>query len=199
MITWCSDDNVLKVRAADARFDNALQELFSFSLAKSAVAGTSFAIHPLVHTWARERLNRIHQTITARQAAHLLGNKLADSTWRENFERKVMSHVATCVDNAVTYGALSPLTFRRIDMRFMPLCPTKTQNYIILQLYRYSDHFFIRLLDEMARTCDDYHLLCAKDIRRATLEWSINALGVDDFWTQENDRFRRNPSATWRG
>ena len=43
--------------------------------------------------------------------------------------------------------------------------------------------FLSACLDEIARTCDDYRLHCAQELRRVTLEWSINILGIDDFWT----------------
>ena len=171
----------------DARLDDALGQLFSFSLAKRVAGGRSFSMHPLVHTWARERLDRKHQATIAGEAVRLLGAKLAsfgrDYLTRADFERNVVSHVGACVENATSLGAVRHLKFRWTGLPYLPSWVTNAVNYGILQIFRYPDHAFVRLLDEIAQTCDNYHLQCAKDLRRATLEWSINILGPYDFWT----------------
>lgn len=94
---------------ADIRLEGALEQLFSFSMAKRAPGGRSFSIHPLVHIWARERLDWKYQTMIATEVIQLFGAKLASIHARYEFEGKIVSHVATCVENAVNYDVLRPL------------------------------------------------------------------------------------------
>ena len=166
----------------DARLDEALRQLFSFSLAKRTAEGSSFSIHPLVHTWARERLDEEHKMIMAREAIRLLGEKLAISgQWKR--ERNIKPHLVACVENAITNGALQPLIVMWKGHPYVPAWTTKLVNFGILQLHRYPDHAFVRLLDEIALACDGYRHHCAKDLRQLTVAWSINILSIDDFWT----------------
>ena len=144
-------------------------------------------MHSLVQTWARERLDREHRAIIAKEVVCLLGAKLASfgghSQERRNFERKVASHIVACVENAMHLDALRHLKFRWTGLPYLPSWVINAVNYGILQRFRYPDHAFVRLLDEIATTCDKYRLQCAKDLRRIALEWSINILGPYDFWT----------------
>ena len=167
----------------DAELGDALKQIFSFSLARRTAEGDSFSIHPLVHTMTLRRLDGKQKTMMANEAIYLLGSRLATSRVRWKLEQNLRSHLAVCVRNAMDYGALQRLVARWKGLRYAPAWAAKIVNHSILQLHRYPDHAFVRLLDEIARTCDDYGLQCAKDIRQVTLEWSTNILGIDDFWT----------------
>ena len=74
-----------------------LAELFSFSLAKRKASLDAFWIHPVVHFWARERLNTQEKQRKAQEALILVGgiskndtNKSVDD-WA--FEKRIWSHV----------------------------------------------------------------------------------------------------------
>lgn len=72
----------------DAQLDDALQEIFCFSLAKRGTDRNSITIHPLMHAWTREWLDWQHQTTLARESIHLLGAKLVDPIHERQISRE---------------------------------------------------------------------------------------------------------------
>jgi len=80
--------------------EESIRILFSYSLAKRSSNDDSFSIHPLVHSWARLRLESEPQKEIdiAREAFELLGSgvcpdeqKMRTDDWI--FEQRVMPHI----------------------------------------------------------------------------------------------------------
>ncbi|KAL7273468.1 hypothetical protein RUND412_003672 [Rhizina undulata] len=100
-------DGNLKENAADKkRLCNAIENLFTFSLAKRKHGeSSSFCIHPLVHDWARLRqgADTEKQRQNAKNAISMVIstlvpiNKKSSDNWL--FERRILRHLKICQNN----------------------------------------------------------------------------------------------------
>ena len=101
------------------RFRKALHELRSFSLISYDGQYSSFSLHPVVHTWARDRLGTGEQALWAQIALNTLAESILlppDDTGdaHENFRRDILPHLdaslAACpvkiIDYQSTFGGL---------------------------------------------------------------------------------------------
>jgi hypothetical protein len=73
--------------------------LSSFSLIKVDGLTNNLSIHPLVHTWARDRLSKVEQGRWMLKTAVLLADSIswAESMSGYDFRRSLASHVTTCL------------------------------------------------------------------------------------------------------
>lgn len=101
-----SDIAYLNKKFGLASIDDGILHLFRYSLAKRNMDAKAFWIHPLVHTWARERLDEERIKGISEAATHLLAQSLF---WDKEDERKVlnwtretqlMPHINICVKTA---------------------------------------------------------------------------------------------------
>ncbi|KAL7269549.1 hypothetical protein RUND412_007785 [Rhizina undulata] len=67
-VPWIAED--------ESRLDSAIQNLFTFSLAKRKEPGDTFWIHPLVHAWARERNDSTIRKRNAEDALKLVASAI---------------------------------------------------------------------------------------------------------------------------
>jgi hypothetical protein len=72
--------------------------LLSYSLVKRQTSSSAFSIHPVVQTWARERLDEVRKAGLAKKALEILAKSVVPSTipkmaseWIQ--ERKVVPHI----------------------------------------------------------------------------------------------------------
>src|SRR5258705_13945393 len=92
-------------------------ELFRFSLAKRNASNDAFWIHPVVHLWARERLDTQSQQTKTQEALILCGrfkeshDKLPQD-WV--FERRIWSHMEMVRRNVRTLPTVSNLVDRAV-------------------------------------------------------------------------------------
>ncbi|KAL7268584.1 hypothetical protein RUND412_008787 [Rhizina undulata] len=114
------------IKADEKNLENAIDSLFSFSLAKRKESGDSFYIHPLVHAWARERLNPTTRRQTAIHIIRLVSSAISnnESWWtggrnsskifnNENihysensiFQRRILSHLNLCREHLLEYSS----------------------------------------------------------------------------------------------
>ncbi|KAL7274184.1 hypothetical protein RUND412_002924 [Rhizina undulata] len=91
------------------RLENALGELFTLSLAKRKNSNDSFWIHPLVHTWTRERIidDEMRQR-NAEQALTLIASAIPGPEHQRSsdesiFERRILNQLRACQDNISRY------------------------------------------------------------------------------------------------
>ncbi|KAI5842039.1 hypothetical protein BZA05DRAFT_380199 [Tricharina praecox] len=94
-------------------FDNAIEDLLAFSLVKrratSFAKSDSFWIHPLVHQWARDRVDdSTKQRTSASEAIFLItAAVITDPTKRDTeywgFERRISNHIELCAQNIEKY------------------------------------------------------------------------------------------------
>ncbi|KAL7274139.1 hypothetical protein RUND412_002973 [Rhizina undulata] len=93
-IHWIEED--------ENNLDDAIQSLFSFSLAKRKESSDSFYIHPLVHAWAREHTDSTVQRQNALDTITLVGSAYhyedEDEDWWGNFKfrRRILTHLELC-------------------------------------------------------------------------------------------------------
>ncbi|KAL7268124.1 hypothetical protein RUND412_009268 [Rhizina undulata] len=93
----------------DDRLEKAMEDLFAFSLVKRKNSGDSFWIHPLIHTWARERqTNSTVRRQNAETAITLVAstivindNERSSADWI--FARRILSHLNVCQENISEY------------------------------------------------------------------------------------------------
>ncbi|KAL7271065.1 hypothetical protein RUND412_006204 [Rhizina undulata] len=90
------------------KLDNALECLFALSLAKRIDSDDSFWIHPVVHAWAREKVDRTTQRQNAEETITLVASALANDEHQVSldkwiFERRILSHLKACQDFIVEY------------------------------------------------------------------------------------------------
>ncbi|KAF8241266.1 hypothetical protein K440DRAFT_633246, partial [Wilcoxina mikolae CBS 423.85] len=76
---------------------DALEQIFTLSLAKRKASDDSFWIHPVVHVWARERLDSHAKQTKIGEAVILCGQLYQDTTEKLSsqwvFERRIWSHI----------------------------------------------------------------------------------------------------------
>ncbi|KAL7276144.1 hypothetical protein RUND412_000877 [Rhizina undulata] len=99
-VSWIMED--------ETELDDAIENLFNFSLAKRKNSDNNFWIHPLVYAWTRERLDNTMQrqiaeaTITLVASAIRTNNKdRTPDDWI--FERRIFSHLNVCQENISKY------------------------------------------------------------------------------------------------
>ncbi|KAL7269771.1 hypothetical protein RUND412_007547 [Rhizina undulata] len=88
-VPWMKDENKL---------DEAIGSLFAFSLAKRKGSGDSFWIHPLMHSWVRDRNNYLTQRKIAEDTISLLGASIEKNKHKRRtddwiFERRISIHL----------------------------------------------------------------------------------------------------------
>ena len=85
-----------------SRIRHALHSLHSFSLISYNSRDDSFSLHPVVHSWARDRLTRGEQTLWAQIALNVLAEAIllppddAGET-HEEFRRDILPHLDFCL------------------------------------------------------------------------------------------------------
>ncbi|KAL7271558.1 hypothetical protein RUND412_005683 [Rhizina undulata] len=91
------------------RLENAIGGVFDFALAKRKNSSNgSFWIHPLVHTWTRERMDSTTQLQSAKDAI-LLVTFAIDVNFHDKspddwiFKRHIFSHLSVCQENISKY------------------------------------------------------------------------------------------------
>src|SRR5205814_2219369 len=74
-----------------------MSTLFSFYLAFRKQGGESFSIHPIVHSWARERLSPKEAEETAAAALHMIACAI-DTSQSHNIDtdRQIIQHIHPC-------------------------------------------------------------------------------------------------------
>ncbi|KAL8720026.1 MAG: hypothetical protein Q9225_003042 [Loekoesia sp. 1 TL-2023] len=84
------------------RIRRALHELHSFSLISYDGKDDSFSLHPVVHSWARDRLEKGEQAVWAQVALNVLAQSVqlppgdaAES--HENYRQKILVHLDHCL------------------------------------------------------------------------------------------------------
>ncbi|KAL7267903.1 hypothetical protein RUND412_009495 [Rhizina undulata] len=99
VLDWIEED--------DDALDDAIESLFNLSLAKRKHSSDSFWIHPLVHTWTRERNDSTIRRQYAEESITLITSAIVRNTGRtfENwiFERRILSHLNVCQNNISEY------------------------------------------------------------------------------------------------
>jgi tetratricopeptide (TPR) repeat protein len=107
-----------------ADIDEALANLFRFSLAKRKNNLESFWIHPLVHVWARERLQKQKANKMSEIAVHLVTNLLyfetdAERTSKHELQQtEYLSHVSVGCLHAKTMLSESSWSSRGINAAY---------------------------------------------------------------------------------
>lgn len=90
------------------RIKRALHELHSFSLISYDGKDDSFSLHPLVHSWARDRLGKGEQAVWAQIAVNVLAQSVllppgdAGET-HENYRRDILVHLDHCLHACPIY------------------------------------------------------------------------------------------------
>jgi tetratricopeptide (TPR) repeat protein len=95
----------------EATIDAVLEPLFNFSMATRTSDEAQFIIHPLIHTWARERLTDENRRMKTAEAVRILGDALGPLNECGRFERSrelwhPFEHVNECTKHALDYGIL---------------------------------------------------------------------------------------------
>ncbi|KAF8241211.1 hypothetical protein K440DRAFT_11140, partial [Wilcoxina mikolae CBS 423.85] len=92
---------------------DSLGELFSFSLARRKASEDAFWIHPVVHMWARERLDTHLKAQKTEEAVILCGRVLTQQSdkppHRWAFERRIWLHIESVQRHLRTLPRLSNL------------------------------------------------------------------------------------------
>ena len=97
--------DLLRGESADTdtyRLRRALNELSSFSLIIFDDDSSSFSLHPLVHAWAKDRLNRSEQSLWGKIALNVLAESILlppdDSGEKhEEYRRDILIHLDICI------------------------------------------------------------------------------------------------------
>ncbi|KAL7269992.1 hypothetical protein RUND412_007314, partial [Rhizina undulata] len=102
------------------RFDNAKGRLFTFSLVKRNNSIDSFWIHPLIHTWARERIDGTAQRQNAEIAITLVAAAIGSDDEKRSsndsiFERRILNHLNACRAHFAEYFSGSEITIKVIE------------------------------------------------------------------------------------
>ena len=98
------------------RIRHALHELSLFSLISYDGKDDSFSLHPLVHSWARDRLGKGEQMLWARIALNVLAESIllppnSEGEAHEEFRRDILIHLELCLH-------LSPIEIPDYDAWF---------------------------------------------------------------------------------
>ena len=83
------------------RFRQAIAKLCSFSLVFKDVAKDSYSMHPMVHFWARDRLEQQEQQFWCGNAAIILAISVATNIGGSNqtYRRSLIPHIDSCLRN----------------------------------------------------------------------------------------------------
>jgi tetratricopeptide (TPR) repeat protein len=108
------------VQLGDMWLMDSLAELFSFSLAKRKASQDAFWIHPVVHSWARERLDTHLNQKKAEEAIILFGGIVKGTDEKQPnhwaFERRIWPHIESIQRS---WGALSMLSNTLADGKIL--------------------------------------------------------------------------------
>ncbi|KAL7269366.1 hypothetical protein RUND412_007970 [Rhizina undulata] len=90
------------------RLEKAIENRFIFSLARGKGSGDSFWIHPLVHTWTRQRTNPTERRQNAEIAISLVASTIVTESHERSpadwiFERRILSHLHVCQERIAKY------------------------------------------------------------------------------------------------
>ncbi|KAL7276061.1 hypothetical protein RUND412_000977 [Rhizina undulata] len=101
-VRWIMED--------ESNLNDALDSLFTYSLAKRKGSRDSFWIHPLVHAWAREHVDiatrqRNAEDTIAMVASAIVTDKHKRSSDNWIFEQRILSHLKVCQKNISEYFA----------------------------------------------------------------------------------------------
>ncbi|KAL7272721.1 hypothetical protein RUND412_004453 [Rhizina undulata] len=105
-----------KSRGLDwGRLERAMEDLFTFSLAKRKGSGDSFWVHPLVHTWTRQRINPTERRQNAEKAITLVASTIVLENHERSpadwlFARRILSHLHVCQEHISEYFSGSDAT-----------------------------------------------------------------------------------------
>ncbi|KAL7272029.1 hypothetical protein RUND412_005187 [Rhizina undulata] len=94
-LSWFCDEN---------KFNEAIKNLYTFSMAKPKDSSDSLYVHPLVHTWARDRNDVITRRKFAEEAILLVAAAVSNEEDRKSpdhwqFERRILNHLKVSQDN----------------------------------------------------------------------------------------------------
>ncbi|KAL7266068.1 hypothetical protein RUND412_011400, partial [Rhizina undulata] len=97
------------------RLETAIEDLYAFSFAKRRHSIDSFWIHPLVHTWARERNDSTVQQKNAETAIALVASSIATDGINKTsadwlFKQHILSHLKVCEAHISEYFSCSDST-----------------------------------------------------------------------------------------
>ncbi|KAL7274163.1 hypothetical protein RUND412_002944 [Rhizina undulata] len=97
------------------RLERAMEDLFTFSLAKRKGSGDSFWVHPLVHTWTRQRINPTERRQNAEKAITLVTSTIVTNEYEKSpddwiFTRRILSHLNVCHEHMSEYFSGSDTT-----------------------------------------------------------------------------------------
>ncbi|KAL7269776.1 hypothetical protein RUND412_007546 [Rhizina undulata] len=103
-VPWIMED--------EHNLDDAIENLFTFSLAKRKESRDSFWIHPLVHVWARERNDNKEQRQIAEDTLALVATSIFNEDHKSShdhwvFQRRISSHLSVCEKHIADYFAES--------------------------------------------------------------------------------------------
>ncbi|KAL7276497.1 hypothetical protein RUND412_000519, partial [Rhizina undulata] len=149
----------IKAMKDEDRFEDAIGELFAFSLAKRKNSDDdSFWIHPLVQAWAREHIDSTKQLQTVEDTITLVGSAINGETSDERspddwiFERRIFSHLRVCQDNITKY--FRGLENEKISSASMSIGLTYTE----LGYYKQAEASYLIALAAREKTLGKDHL-----------------------------------------
>ncbi|KAL7272751.1 hypothetical protein RUND412_004436 [Rhizina undulata] len=92
----------------ESKLDDAIENLFAFSLAKRKNSSDSFWIHPLVHAWAREHNDITLQRKYAEETIALVASAIVTNQHKKSsddwiFERRILTHLGVCQKHIADY------------------------------------------------------------------------------------------------
>ena len=107
--TWFAGQGYILTGDRKDSVDDAIREIFSLSLAKRKDLDTIW-VHPLVHSWSRERLDQSSKRRKAFHAISLVAASVAfrhDARRAENWvrERMIMPHIQKCFHHICRDGS----------------------------------------------------------------------------------------------
>ena len=80
----------------ELHFRDGIRVLLRFSLVKQGTSDTIYSIHPLVHSWSRDRLSLVHQQVLCHEARKLLAwsiRSLEPTTAGYQFRQHLVPHI----------------------------------------------------------------------------------------------------------
>lgn len=91
------------------RWGRALATLSSFSLIAKDPGTESYSMHPMVHSWARDRLGKNEQRAWSKAATTILAHSMSIKAGRSDgaFRRSLLPHIDACLHNMHTPAFLS--------------------------------------------------------------------------------------------
>ncbi|KAL7276091.1 hypothetical protein RUND412_000939 [Rhizina undulata] len=98
-VPWMEDEN---------RLNDAIGNLFAFSLIQRKDSSDSLWMHPLVHSWTYERASSTLQRQYAEDAMTLVASAINNDQYTRTFddwifERRILSHLNVCQEHVSTY------------------------------------------------------------------------------------------------